>query len=91
MDQSQPLDTPAQVAERLQMPEKTLAHWRYTGRGPRYIRLGKHVRYERSSVDEWLRQNLSVRPERTASAAELADESARVRRARYPVTSGRTA
>jgi len=43
----------------------------------------------------WIREQASIGtasgPERTATAAELADESARVRRARYPVTSGRTA
>ena len=36
------------------MPESTLAQWRYLGKGPRYLKLGGHVRYSRSDVNDWL-------------------------------------
>jgi excisionase family DNA binding protein len=56
MAQLDQLDSPAQVAERLQIPERTLNDWRYKGVGPRYLRIGKHVRYRRADVEDWLRR-----------------------------------
>jgi Helix-turn-helix domain len=49
-----PLGTPAEVAGYLQKPEKTLAEWRYRGIGPRYLAVGRDVRYRWSDVDAWL-------------------------------------
>lgn len=46
--------TPAVLAERLGMTERTLSEWRITGRGPVFIRLGKTVRYRPHAVDSWL-------------------------------------
>ena len=43
--------TPEQLAEMLHIPVRTLGHWRYVGRGPRYIRSGRHVRYDPDDVD----------------------------------------
>jgi excisionase family DNA binding protein len=48
--------TPDQVAERYQVSEATLKEWRYKGVGPRYMRLGRHVRYPATSLEEWERQ-----------------------------------
>jgi predicted DNA-binding transcriptional regulator AlpA len=48
------LVTAADLADELQIPEKTLAQWRYLGRGPKFLKLGAHVRYRRSDVDAWL-------------------------------------
>lgn len=50
----QPLGTPPEVAAYLQIPEKTLAQWRYLGAGPKYRSVGRHVRYVWSEVDAWL-------------------------------------
>ena len=33
---------------------KTLQRWRTEGRGPRGIRVGRHVRFRRTDVDAWL-------------------------------------
>jgi excisionase family DNA binding protein len=55
----QPLRTPEQIAEYLQMPEKTLADWRSKGIGPRYSKVGKHVRYRQADVDAWLESRAS--------------------------------
>ena len=46
--------TAAQLSREKQIPEKTLAQWRYLGKGPRYLKLVGHVRYRRSDVEEWL-------------------------------------
>jgi len=46
--------TPAQVEEWLKLPVKTLYRWRYLGTGPRALAVGRHLRYRRSDVEEWL-------------------------------------
>lgn len=50
------LMTPRELAEHLGVPVKTLYTWRTTARGPRAIRVGKHLRYRRSDVEAWLEQ-----------------------------------
>ncbi|MGO9780044.1 MAG: helix-turn-helix transcriptional regulator [Streptosporangiaceae bacterium] len=48
------LATPEQVSEYLQdIPLKTLARWRSIGTGPRFIRVGRHVRYDWDDVRAW--------------------------------------
>lgn len=44
----------AALAAWLDVPERTLERWRYTGGGPPYYRLGRLVRYRRSLVEVWL-------------------------------------
>lgn len=46
--------TPADLAEFLQIAEKTLTDWRHRRIGPPYVRLGKHVRYAPATVRAWL-------------------------------------
>jgi excisionase family DNA binding protein len=48
------LGEPPQVSSYLGIPEKTLAEWRWQGKGPRYVRVGRHVRYRWSDVEAWL-------------------------------------
>lgn len=49
--------TAAELAERLNgVPEETLAYWRRIGKGPRYARFGRHVRYRASDVAAWEEQ-----------------------------------
>jgi excisionase family DNA binding protein len=48
--------SPSQVAEHMQVSLETLRHWRYRGTGPKYAKVGKHVRYRRTEVDRWLAQ-----------------------------------
>jgi excisionase family DNA binding protein len=54
------------LAEILNVPVATLANWRYQGRGPRFVKVGRHVRYRRSDVEAWLERNAR---ESTAAAA----------------------
>lgn len=42
-----------QLADRYGLPVKTLAQWAYKGTGPRYARMGRHVRYRLSDVLDW--------------------------------------
>jgi Helix-turn-helix domain len=46
--------TPAELAEFLRIPERTLKYWRVnTHTGPRAFRAGKYVRYLRADVLRW--------------------------------------
>jgi len=45
---------PADLANVLQLPERTLQTWRYQRTGPAFLRLGRHVRYRWSDVANWL-------------------------------------
>lgn len=45
--------TPHELSDRVSLSERTLAQWRYQGKGPRYARFGKHVRYHVLDVERW--------------------------------------
>ncbi len=45
--------TRQEVAERLRLPEKTLAQWASQHRGPKYAKFGRHCRYRLSDVIDW--------------------------------------
>jgi excisionase family DNA binding protein len=45
---------PEEVATLLKIPVKTLYAWRYTRTGPPALKVGKHLRYRASEIDEWL-------------------------------------
>lgn len=68
------LMVPAQVSAYLGIPTGTLANWRYQGRGPAFVRVGRHVRYRSEDISEWIDQQVgalgterSARGRRTAS------------------------
>lgn len=44
------------VAEYLGVPVKTIYNWRAEGKGPRGIRVGRHLRYRLADVEAWLDQ-----------------------------------
>lgn len=48
------LVAPATLAERLGTTERSLSEWRIKGRGPKFIRVGRGVRYRPEAVDAWL-------------------------------------
>jgi Helix-turn-helix domain len=48
------LITTAELATFLSLPVKTLRDGRYTGVGPRALRVGRHLRYEPAEVRRWL-------------------------------------
>lgn len=45
---------PTTAAEMLGLSRGTLANWRTEGRGPRYIKSGKHILYRVSNLEAWL-------------------------------------
>jgi hypothetical protein len=45
--------TRPEVAERIRVPEKTLAQWASQRKGPKYSRFGRHCRYRLSDLIAW--------------------------------------
>lgn len=45
-----------ELAELLQLPERTLEDWRLTHAGPPYMKLGRHVRYDIEDVLAWAKE-----------------------------------
>jgi hypothetical protein len=37
----------------LGIAQRTLGNWRFVGRGPKYIRLGRRILYHRQHLDDW--------------------------------------
>jgi excisionase family DNA binding protein len=48
------LATPTEVADYLRVPLRTLYRWRYAGEGPPGYRVGRHLRFRWTDVEEWL-------------------------------------
>jgi excisionase family DNA binding protein len=48
------LMTLPELSEMLGVPIETLYGWRHRGDGPVGYRIGRHVRYRRAAVEEWL-------------------------------------
>ncbi len=49
--------TTEELAELLKVPVPTVRAWRHNGSGPEGVRLGRHVRYRRSTVAAWITAN----------------------------------
>ena len=61
------LSTPKILSEAIGIPLGTLAFWRHSGRGPRFLKLGGRViRYRKQDVSEWLSESVQ---ETTGGAA----------------------
>lgn len=45
--------TPDELAGREDVPKKTVYRWNSNGTGPRYMRIGNHVRYKLADVIAW--------------------------------------
>lgn len=54
LDHRSQLATPAEVGAMAGIPVATLAQWRWRGIGPAYLKLGRHVWYDWSTVEVWL-------------------------------------
>jgi predicted DNA-binding transcriptional regulator AlpA len=51
------LGTPHEVAEYLHTSVAQLAQFRYLGKGPKFVKVGRRVLYRWSDVAEWLERN----------------------------------
>lgn len=60
--------TPEQLAEWLQVSPEKLANDRYLGRGPRFIRVGRKIRYARPDVITYLEGNTFTRTDTAVSS-----------------------
>ncbi|MEU8656280.1 helix-turn-helix transcriptional regulator [Actinoplanes philippinensis] len=49
-----PLAKPVEVATYIGKPPRTLEQWRYLGVGPKFVKVGRDVRYRWADVDAWL-------------------------------------
>jgi excisionase family DNA binding protein len=43
-----------EAAAYLNVPVATLRWWRSQGRGPKAVKLGRHLRYRQEDVDQWV-------------------------------------
>ncbi|MEO6082571.1 MAG: helix-turn-helix domain-containing protein [Umezawaea sp.] len=50
-----------ELSEMLGIPIETLYGWRHRGEGPAGYRIGRHVRYRRTTVEAWLEDRLDRR------------------------------
>ena len=48
------LATTQDVADYLSTTPAALAQWRYRGTGPKFVKVGRHVRYRWEDVTDWL-------------------------------------
>jgi predicted DNA-binding transcriptional regulator AlpA len=53
--------SPEDLAEREGVPIQTVYGWNKTGAGPRYLRIGRHVRYRVADVLAWEKARLVER------------------------------
>lgn len=45
----------SRLAARLGVSRSTLQSWRYSGRGPRYVKIGRFIRYRNTDIEAYLR------------------------------------
>lgn len=48
-----------EVAEILGVSPNTLKHWRWVGKGPRYVKLVHRVAYRRDDLSAWIAANVT--------------------------------
>ncbi|AGB25442.1 hypothetical protein Mycsm_05242 [Mycobacterium sp. JS623] len=58
-----------ELADRYKLPVKTLAQWASMGTGPRYARMGRHVRYRLSDIADWEAERIQDRQDGTERGA----------------------
>ncbi|WP_026551178.1 helix-turn-helix domain-containing protein [Arthrobacter sp. H20] len=61
--------TPADLGQILDKTPASLAQWRYLGYGPRFVKLGRAVRYRESDLIAWLNANTTQRTGEPSSSA----------------------
>jgi predicted DNA-binding transcriptional regulator AlpA len=48
------LMAPRELGAKLGKSQAALAQWRYLGVGPKFIKIGRNIRYRSSDVEAWL-------------------------------------
>ena len=67
MEHRDRLLTVEELGQYLGVPVATLYQWRHRREGPPGFRVGRHVRYRWSDVQEWIEHKLETSPSRIAS------------------------
>lgn len=52
--------TPDQTAERLCVAEMTLRKWRWEGKGPRFVKMGRKVLYRQVDLNDYVEGQVRV-------------------------------
>jgi predicted DNA-binding transcriptional regulator AlpA len=60
-DDTAPNLSPQGLAERYGLPLETIYGWNKTRSGPKYLKLGRHVRYRLSDVLAWEKTRIAGR------------------------------
>ncbi|MEA2000481.1 MAG: helix-turn-helix domain-containing protein [Actinomycetota bacterium] len=60
MDSLDRLLTVEDLAEYLDVPVATIYAWRYRRQGPPGFRVGRHLRYRRADVEQWISDRLKA-------------------------------
>lgn len=55
--------SPDALAERMGVPVKTVYAWNHKHSGPRFIKVGKHVRYKLADVIAWEKSRYADDPD----------------------------
>jgi excisionase family DNA binding protein len=69
--------TEREVAERLGLSVATLRAWRHRGQGPRFLRLGRAVRYLPDDLDDFVRASAVVASQPLPSGGSPGTEETR--------------
>ncbi len=48
--------TISETAAYLKVPVETLRKWRAQSRGPKAVKLGRHLRYRQEDIDQWVKE-----------------------------------
>ena len=57
-DTATPLYDTREAAAYIDHEPATLEQWRYQGKGPRFVKIGRSVRYRRADLDAFLEQRV---------------------------------
>ena len=63
MERLDELFSPQDLAGYLDVPVNTVYAWRHRGLGPAGFRVGRHLRFRRSDVEEWIEGQLEATAE----------------------------
>jgi excisionase family DNA binding protein len=62
METRERLLTVEELADYLGVPIATLYQWRHRREGPPGFRVGRYIRYQRTDVEQWIRDRLKADP-----------------------------
>lgn len=62
--------SPEEAAKRLGVRVATLANWRWLGRGPRFLRVGRRIRYSLVDLYLWLEAHARTSASEPGSVAD---------------------